>query len=83
MPLREDATVYHVLHTFMFGMTLATGLLKHASHVSTDHVGEHLKNVITSFCLDNWSAITHLNYITCELSLNTGFFLFFLKDERN
>ena len=82
MPLREDATVYHVLHTVTFATTSATGLLKHASHVSTDRVGEHLKNVITSFCLDNWSAITHLNYITCELSLNTVHSFFFVLPQR-
>ena len=43
-----DATVRHVLYTVTFGTPSATALLKHASHLATDRLGENVENVMTS-----------------------------------
>ena len=62
----EEASVFHVLYAVTFSTMSPTGLLKHMSHVLTVRLSENVENVITSFFSDDWSAISHLNYVTCE-----------------
>ena len=62
---RDEASVFHVPYAVTFSMLSPTGLLKHMSHGLTVHLSENVENVMTSFFSDDWSAISHLNYVTC------------------